>query len=227
MIKFDDPEISRLLQKKKGYLNISYLTFGIMIVAAVAAAVLARDVAGTSNWGLQIAVLSVAAVFLAAFVCVTAFLVMPAGKKLNFAVCKAIADGLLAREDMFGGGGNIEFNADYEGDVLTLSRKGFTGAVTIDPARLNPAESFDSAVGKIQLDLKLLKSVPSLYGAAGTKLWLFLQGYYALHGKENGAESVTVCDNTGKKPLSLQAFSGSAPAKNATKNYFIKKGLIK
>lgn len=228
MIKFDDGETVRLLQKKKLSLNVSYVLFALLIVSAVLAAVLARGaVSDDVAWSNYIYALAFAAVCLVAFIGVIAFLVVPTEKKLKYAVGKEIAKGLLAREDMFKGGGIIEFVADYSGDVLTLSRKNFTGAISIDPSRLTASDGLGGAGAKIEMDLKPLKAVPALYATAGTKLWQFLQGYYALHGEENGAERVTVTDNMGKTPLTLTVFDKGAPAKNNAKNYFIEKGLIK
>lgn len=228
MIKFDDKEIVRLLQKKKLSLNASYVLIALLIVSAVVAAVLARgaysDDLARSN---HIYALAFAAIFLVALIGVIIFNVVPTNEKLKYSVCKETADGLLARGDFFEGGGVIEFFADYSGDVLTLSRKNFTGAIAIDPARVDSAEGLGGAGAKIELDLKPLKAVPALYGSAGTNLWLFLSAYYSLHGRENGAERVTVTDNMGKTPLTLTVFDKDAPAKSAEKNYFIKKGLVK
>lgn len=225
MIKFDDGGTVRLLQKKKLSLNISYVLFALLIVSAVLAAVLARGaVSDDSTWSNYICALAFAAVCLVAFIGVIVFFVIPADKKLKYAVCRQIAEGLFAREDMFKGGGVIEFVADYSGDTLTLSRKNFTGAITIEPSRVTVAGGLGGTGAKIEIDLTALKAVPSLYATAGTKLWLFLQGYYAVHGEENGAESVTITDNMGKTPLPLTVYVKGAPEK---KNYFIEKGLIK
>ncbi len=228
MIKFDDGENIRLLRKKKLSLNISYVLFALLLVSAVLAAVLARKaVSNDLAWSNYIYALAFAALCLVAFIGVIVFYVVPTDKQLKYTVCKAIADGMLARGDMFGGGGVIEFSADYSGNVLTLSRKGYTGEITIDPARLKSAENLGGAGCKIELDLATLKAVPSLYATAGTKLWLFLQAYYFLHGATNKVESVTITDNMGKTPLTLQVFKNGVTAKKAEKNYFIKKGLVK
>ena len=228
MIKFDGEPTTRLLKQKKNVLNISYVVFALLLVSAVVAAALARGAYQSgANWNLYLAALCAALIFLVGFILVIALLVVPAERKLKFAVSKEIADGLLAREDMFKGGGVIEFSADYSGDVLTLSRKNYTGAISIDPSRITSADGLGGAGAKIELDLNPLKAVPSLYATAGTKLWLFLQGYYALHGKENGAERVTVTDNMGKTPLTLTVFDKGASEKSAAKNYFIEKGLVK
>ena len=228
MIKFDGEPTAGLLKRKKNSLNTSYVVFAILLVSAVIAAALARGAYQSgANWNLYLAALCVALVFLVGFILIIALWVVPTEKKLKLAVGREIADGLLSREDMFKGGGVIEFSADYSGDVLSLSRKNYTGTIAIDPSRLTSADGLGGAGAKIELDLKALKAVPSLYATAGTKLWLFLQGYYALHGKENGAERVTVTDNMGKTPLTLTVFDKGAPVQSAEKNYFIKKGLIK
>lgn len=228
MIKFDDAQTIGLLQRKKQSLNISYVIFALLIVSSVIAAVLANKAYSDDlAWSNHIYALAFAAVCLVALIGVIAFYVVPTNKKLNFAVCREIAEGFLLREDMFKGGGAIEFSADYSGDVLTLSRKNFTGVISIDPSRLTTADGLGGAGAKIEMDLKPLKAVPSLYASAGTKLWLFLQGYYSLHGEENGAESVTITDNMGKTPLELTVFDRGAPAKKNAKNYFIEKGLLK
>ncbi len=212
--------------KAKRILNgLSILFFSVILCEALIVAVLSKN--ATSNWGLYIALYVQLGTFAVLYVLYLATLFAQGGRRLNYAVCKEIAEGLLAREDMFKGGGVIEFSADYSGDVLTLSRKNFTGAITIDPSRLASAEALGGAGAKIELDLKALKAVPSLYATAGTKLWQFLQGYYALHGEKEGAESVTITDNMGKTPLTLTVFVKGAGAKKNTKNYFIEKGLIK
>ena len=228
MIKFDDERTTALLQRKKQALNISYTVFAVLLVSAVAAATLTRGAYEShANWDLYLAALIIAIIFLIGLILLIAFWVVPAEKKLRYAVCKQIAEGLLAREDMFKGGGVIEFSADYSGDVLTLSRKNFMGTIAIDPSRLTTAEGLGANGAKIEIDLKPLKTVPALYGSSGTKLWLFLSAYYSLHGKENGAEIVTVTDNMGKTPLTLTVFDKNAPANSGAKNYFIEKGLVK
>lgn len=228
MIKFDGEPITWLLRRKKNALNISYVVFAVLIVSAVAAATLARGAFQSgSNPNLYFAALSIAVIFLVGFICVIVFWVTPAERKLKYAVCKEIAEGLLAHEALLKGGDVIGFSADYEGDVLTLSRKNFTGEIKIDPSRITSVDGLGGAGAKIGLDLKPLKAVPSLYATAGTKLWQFLQAYYSLHGKDNGVKSVTVTDNMGKTPLTLPVFSGDAPVKSAAKNYFLKKGLVK
>lgn len=228
MIKFDEAQTTALLQRKKLALNTSYVIFAVLLVSAVGAAVLARGAYQSGlNWNLYLAALIIALIFLVGFICVIAFWVVPTERKLKYAVAKDIAEGLLAREDMLKGGGAIEFVADYSGDTLTLSRKNFTGAISIDPSRLTTSDGLGGAGAKIEMDLKPLKAVPSLYATAGTKLWLFLQAYYSLHGEENGAESVTITDNMGKTPLTLTVFSKGAPENKIKKNYFIEEGLVK
>ncbi len=228
MIKFDGEPTTSLLKQKKNSLNTSYVVFAILLVSAVIAAALARGAYQSgANWNLYLAALCVALIFLVGFILIIALWVVPTEKKLKFAVSKEIAEGLLSREDMFKGGGVIEFSADYSGDVLTLSRKNYTGAISIDPSRLTSADGLGGAGAKTELDLKALKAVPALYATAGTKLWLFLQAYYLLHGKDNGAERVTITDNMGKTPLTLTVFDKDAAQKSGAKNYFIERGLVK
>ena len=228
MIKFDGTHITEAIKKKKLYTGIAYVLLAPLIIGSVISAVLTRDavIYGKSEFE-HLAALILAIVSLLAIIVVVIFFVIPANREVNRCVCLSMASGLLEREDMLKGDGVIEFSADYSGDILTLSRKNFAGAISIDPSRLTSADGLGGAGAKIELDLKPLKAVPSLYATAGTKLWLFLQGYYALHGKENGAESVTITDNMGKTPSTLTVFSGGAPADGAAKNYFIEKGLVK
>ncbi len=228
MVKFDDAETMRLLHKKKLGLNACFVIFALLIISAVLAAVLARSAYSDDlAWSNHLYALAFAAGCLVALLGVIIFYVAPTGRALKLAVNRAIADGLLARKDMFAGGGKIDFVADYSGDTLTLSRKGYTGEIAIDPARLKAEDKLGGAGAKIGLDLANLKSAPSVYSAVGGSLWLFLQAYYALHGEENGVTQVTVTDNTGKTPVELQVFGDGAALKNADKNYFIKKGLVK
>ena len=230
MIKFDGAHITDAIKKKKLYTGSVYVFLALLLIAAVIAAVLTREavLTGKSEHEYEYFVsLSGAIVCLLTIIGFIVFLITPANRELNRCVCKTMANGLLAREDMFKGDGVIEFSADYSGDVLTLSRKNFTGAITIDPSRLTSADGLGGAGAKIEMDLKPLKAVPSLYATAGTKLWQFLQAYYLLHGEENGADSVTITDNMGKTPLTLTVFTKGVPAKQNTKNYFIEKGLVK
>lgn len=228
MIKFDGGETARLIKKKKLCTEVTCITFALLLISAVISAVLTRNaIVEKSELENEVSALWITAAFLVCFIAVIIFYVVPTNRQLKECVCKTIADGLLARGDMFKGGGTIEFTADYSGDILTLSRKNFAGAITLDPARLKTAEGLGGAGAKIEIDLKALKAAPSLYGSAGTKLWLFLQGYYALHGRENGVEKVTVTDNMGKTPDTLTVFDGAAPQKKGGKNYFIEKGLLK
>ncbi|MDE6691666.1 MAG: hypothetical protein K2K04_06820 [Clostridia bacterium] len=230
MIKFDGSHITDAIKKKKLYTGSVYIFVALLIIAAVIAATLTREVVlnGKSEHEYEYFVsLSGSIVCLLIIIGFIVFLIIPANRELNRCVCKTMANGLLAREDMFKGGGNIGFVADYSGDVLTLSRKNFTGAITIDPTRIVSADGLGGAGAKIEMDLKPLKAVPALYATAGTKLWQFLQAYYLLHGEENGAESVTITDNMSKAPLELTVFLKDAPAKKNEKNYFIEKGLIK
>lgn len=228
MIKFDDKNITEALKKKKLYSEIAYVFFAVLLVSAIVAAVLTRGaVTNGENRVAHIAALCVFGAALICFIALLIFFVIPANRQLKLLVSKALADGLLAREDMLKGGGTLEFTADYQGDVLTLSRKGYTGVITLDPSRMTTADNLGGAGAKAELDLKPLKSSPSLYAAAGNRLLLFLQAYYLLHGSESGAESVAITDNMGKTPLTLQVYKSGTTVKNANKNYFIKKGLIK
>ncbi|MCM1545702.1 MAG: hypothetical protein NC033_01570 [Clostridiales bacterium] len=228
MIKFDDGETVRLLRKKKLGLNACYVIFALLLVSAVLAAVLARGVysdgAFRSN---HLYALAFAAVCLVALVGVIAFVTAPTERALKLAVNSKIAKELLSREDFFAGDGRILFAADYSGDVLTLTRQNYTGAINLDPFNQKSTENIAAAGTKIEFGLKELKAVPSLYATIGTRLWLFLQAYYFLHGAKNGVESVYIADNMGKKPVFLQVFAINAPLEKAKKNYFIKKGLIK
>lgn len=228
MIKFDDKNITEALKKKKLYSEIAYVFFALLLISAVISAVLTRNAIVEKNeLGNEVSALYLTAFLLAGFIAVIIFYVAPTNRQLKLLVSKALADGLLAREDMLKGGGTLEFTADYQGDVLTLSRKGYTGVITLDPSRMTTADNLGGAGAKAELDLKPLKSSPSLYAAAGNRLLLFLQAYYLLHGSESGAESVTITDNMGKTPLTLQVYKSGTTVKNANKNYFIKKGLIK
>ncbi len=225
MIKFDGDEVCDRIKVKRILNGLNIAFFSVILFEALILAALSKNAA--NNWGLYISLYVQLGVFVILYVIYLLTLFTQGGRRLNYAVCKEIANGLLAREDMFKGGGVIEFSADYSGDVLTLSRKNYTGAISIDPSRLTSADGLGGAGAKLELDLKPLKAVPALYATAGTKLWLFLQGYYALHGKDNGAESVTITDNMGKTPLTLTVFDKSVHATGAEKNYFIKKGLLK
>lgn len=225
MIKFDGTPIAEAIKKKKLCTRIAYVLLLPLIIGSVISAVLTRDaVLNNKSQFEHVAALILAIASLLAIIVIVFFFVPPANREINRCVCVTMANGLLAREAMLKGGGVIKFVADYSGDVLTLSRKNFTGAISIDPSRLTTAENLGGAGAKIELDLKPLKTVPALYATVGTKLWQFLQAYYLLHGKENGAQTVTITDNMGKTPLTLTVFPGDAPAK---KNYFIEKGLVK
>lgn len=225
MIKFDGSNITDAIKKKKLYTKIAYVLLLPLIICSVISAVLTRDAVlyGKSEFA-HIAALLLATVSLLAIIVIIIFFVVPANREISRCVCITLANGLLAREALLKGGGTIEFSTDYSGDVLTLSRKNFTGAISIDPSRITSAKALGGAGAKIEIDLKALKTVPALYATAGTKLWQFLQAYYLLHGKENGAQTVTITDNMGKTPLTLTVFPGDAPEK---KNYFIEKGLVK
>ncbi|MCM1438657.1 MAG: hypothetical protein NC131_05530 [Roseburia sp.] len=228
MIKFDDGEITRLLRKKKLGVNACYVLFALLLICAVLAAVLARGAYSDDvQFGNHIYALAFAAVCLAALIAVWAIVVIPAGRALKLKVNSALAHGLLLREDMFKGGGEIEFEASYKGDVLTLSRKGYTGEITIDPTRLKGGENLGGKGAAVEIDLSPLKAVPALYATLGTRLWLFLQAFYFLHGEKNGVKSVKIFDNMGKSPCALQVFTAGAPAEKAAENYFIEKGLVK
>ena len=228
MIKFDDKNITAALKKKKLCTEFTCISFALLLISAVISAVLTRNAIVEKNeLGNEVSALYLTAFLLAGFIAVIIFYVAPTNRQLKLLVSKALADGLLAREDMLKGVGTLEFTADYQGDVLTLSRKGYTGVITLDPSRMTTTDNLGGAGAKAELDLKPLKSSPSLYATAGNRLWLFLQAYYLLHGSESGAESVTITDNMGKTPLTLQVYKSGTTVKNANKNYFIKKGLIK
>lgn len=189
------------------------------------AAVLTRDaLVNGKNQIAHVSALCFTAAVLLALIGEIIFYVVPLNRELTLCVCKTLSDGLLAHRDLFSGDGEIAFSVDYSGDVLTLARKGFKGEITVDSAKNG---GLNLSGGKIEMDLKGLKSAPSLYSTVGAKLWQFLQGYYVLHGKEEGVKLVTVTDNMGKKPLVLTAFDENSPAKNADKNYFLKKELIR
>lgn len=225
MIKFDGGEVTERIKSKRILNGLNIVFFSVILFEALIVAVFSKNAA--SNWGLYIALYVQLGVFAVLYILFLVTLFARGGRRLSYAVCKEIAEGFYARGDLLAGDGKIEFSADYSGDVLTLSRKNFTGAIAVDPSRLTSADGLGGAGAKIELDLKPLKAVPSLYATAGTKLWLFLQAYYSLHGKQNGAESVTVTDNMSKTPLTLQVYADGAPAKSAENNYFIKKGLVK
>lgn len=209
MINFDDDKICKAIKKKKFASNSAYLIFAVLLICAVVSAVLTRDaLTNGKNQIAHISALCLTAAVLLALIAVIIFDVAPANRALTLCVCAALANGITARKDMLGGDGVIEFSVGYSGNVLTLSRNGFTGA-------------------DIELDLTPLKAAPALYATVGTKLWQFLSAYYFLHGKASGVKSVTVTDNMGKTPLTLTVFSADAAFKGAEKNYFIKKGLIK
>lgn len=228
MIKFDGGEMTRLIKKKKLCTEITLTILALLLISAVISAVLTRNaIVQKSELGNEVSALWITAFWLVCFIAVIIFYAAPTNRQLKKSVCKEIADGMLKREDMLKGGGKIEFSADYSGNILTLSRKGFTGEISIDPSRLKTAEGLGGAGAKIEIDLQPLKASPSVYSTAGSRLWLFLQAYYYLNGEKNGAEQVTITDNMGKTPYTLQIFAGGSPAKNAEKNYFIKRGLIK
>ena len=225
MIKFDDAETTMRIRSKRILNGLNIVFFSVILLEALIVAVLSRNAA--SNWGLYIALYVQLGTFVVLYIIYLATFFAQGGRRLKYSVDKAIAEGLLAREDMLKGGGDIEFSADYSGDTLSLSRKGYTGEITIDPARLKTAENIGGAGSKAELDLAPLKAVPSLYATVGSRLWQFLQAYYLLHGEKNGVQSVTITDNMGKTPLTLQVFKSGVTASNAEKNYYIKKGLVK
>ncbi|MDE7084954.1 MAG: hypothetical protein K2O81_06885 [Clostridia bacterium] len=225
MIKFDDGKITESVRRKRILNGLNLVFFTVILIEALIVAALSRNAA--SNWGLYIALYVQLGAFVLLYVMYLAMFFAKGGRQLKYSVSKAIADGMLEREAMFGGGGDIEFSADYSGNTLTLSRKGYTGEITINPSRLKSAQGLSGAGSKIELDLTPLKAVPSVYATVGSRLWQFLQAYYFLHGEKNGVQNVTVTDNTGKTPFTLQVFQSGVTAKNAENNYFIKKGLVK
>lgn len=225
MINFDGEKIKDALKRKKFAVNTAYCTFAVLLISAVIAAVLTRDaLVNGKNQIAHVSALCFTAAVLLALIGEIIFYVVPLNRELTLCVCTNLSDGLLARRDLFSGDGEIAFSVDYSGDVLTLARKGFKGEITVDPAKNG---GLNLSGGKIEIDLKGLKSAPALYSTVGAKLWQFLQGYYVLHGKEAGVKLVKVTDNMGKKPLVLTVFDENSPAKNADKNYFLKKELIR
>ena len=228
MISFNDDEITRLIKKYSVILNLSYVSFAVTLVSAVIAAALTKGAyADGANWEWYITSLIFALAFLVIFITLVAGFLVRESKRLKDAVCKRMCEGLLAKEEFFRGGEEIEFVTVYSNDCFIISRKGYTGEISIDPSRQQDVQNLGVSGAKIQLDLAPLKPAAAVYGIVGTRLWLFLQAYYSVHGEEIGVKRVLVTDCMGKEPLVLDIVRDGVPVKSSENNYFIKKGLIK
>lgn len=225
MITFNDDGLKGRLQHAKicSGINVGFLT--VIFIAALVIAVCSKY--AESNWGLYVGGLVFWGVLALVYVVCLFAIFLPAAKAAKRGVCETIAQSLLTREDFFTGGEEIEFVAEYSGDCLTLSRKGYTGEILIEPSRLQNLKNLGGEGAKIEFDLAPLAIVPSVYSTVGTALWQFLQAYYAIKGAQGGVKRVFITDCMGKKPTTLAVFNDGAPAKTSDKNYFIKKGLIK
>ena len=228
MINFDDEKIERLIKKNTISLNLSYVFFAVALVGAVIAAVLAKGAyKDGTNLVWHLTALIAACVALAGFIITVAGFRVRESRQLKYAVCEKMCEGLLAREDFLKGGEEIEFIADHTQDTLSLTRKGYTGEIVVNPAKLKLLQSLGDEGTKIEFDLSTLKPATTFYGTVGTLLWQFLQAYYSVKGAEIKVKQVTITDNMGKTPLTLCIVRDGVTAKNTERNYFIKKGLIK
>ena len=228
MINFDDEKIERLIKKNTVSLNLSYVFFAVALVGAVIAAVLAKGAyVDGKNLGWHLTALIAACVALAGFIITVAGFRVRESRQLKYAVCKKMCEGLLADENFFKGGEQIEFIADHTRDTLSLTRKGYTGEIVVNPAKLQLLQSLGDAGAKIEFDLSTFKPATTFYATIGTLLWQFLQAYYFVKGAEIKVKNVFVTDKMSKTPLTLCIVHDGVTAKKTEKNYFIKKGLIK
>lgn len=229
MTEFNDAEINALIKKKRTCDGISYLFVGILIVASVIAAVLSRRAYENylgADWSLYIAALIVAVMCLLFLVAHLIFFVSKTNGQLNYAVAKRIVTGFSKHKELLEGCEKAEFEVTYDENVLTVTRINFKREIAPLPVLVTKTGISNGAAGvnNVRFDISALKSLPSVYGAFGTRVWAFVQAYYGVNG---GFDEVTVTDNTGKKPVMLAVVKDGKPCGNAEKNYFIKRGLVK
>ena len=225
MVKFDSRQTLSAGQHKKicNGINVAYLSALFFFATVLAACSKYAE----RNWGLYLGGICLFGVLLVIYFISLFLITLPAGRRLKRCVCKELADELLAEEEFLQGGGKIEFYVEYSGNVLTLSRKNYTGKITLSPERTESGAPLKSEGAKRQLDLTNLKPVPSVYATVGSLLLRFLSAYYSLHGESGGISAVTVTDCTGKKPYSLNVFGEGAPTAAKKSNCFLKDNLIK
>lgn len=226
MVTFNDTETLAAIQHKKicNGINTAFLTF--LFITAVILAVCSRY--AESNFGLFAGGLCLWGVLLCAYLVSLFAITLPAGRKLKYRFCKIMAEGLLSREEMLKRGEHIELIADYSGNILTLTRKNYTGEIVISPAKSQSELKLGETGAKTEFDLTPFKTLPSVYATAGANLLKFLRAYYSLHGKENKNARVTITDNMEKAPVVFEIFSDREPDDKILKtDYFIKKGLVK
>lgn len=222
MIKFDGDETNAALARRVIYRCISIASCAALIVCAVILAACSKY--AERNWELYIAFLCVYLLALLSFVLFLIFFGAKPGRELNRLVCKTIADAFYAREDILKGG-NIRFTVNYSGDILTLSREGYTGEIIISPASFRDGKSVADGGAEIAFDLSALKAAPPVYSSAGEKLLQFLQAYYLVNAQKLGVDNVAVTDDTGGAPREIALVTNGNPVA-AGSNYFIKRGLI-
>ncbi|MDE7162508.1 MAG: hypothetical protein K2O44_00310 [Clostridia bacterium] len=222
MIKFDGAKTTTALERRRIYRCTSIMFFVALIIYGVIIATCSKY--AESNWELYLAFLCVYIMAVLSFVFFLIFFGAKPGKELNHLVCKTIAEAFYDREDILKGN-DIRFTVNYSGDVLTLSREGYTGEIIISPASFKNGNSVADGGAEISFDLSALKTAPSVYSSAGEKLLQFLQAYYLVNAQRLNADGVTVTDDTGGAPRKIILVADGKPVA-AGNNYFIKRGLI-
>ena len=227
MVTFDDAEIKNLIKHKRTCDGVGWLTFAVLFFSALIAAILSKGAYENYlgvEWNLYLAAFIIAIIFLVGFVFLQIFVISRARNRVNEAVAKRIAKGFYANEDILKGCGNIEFSVTYDGGELTVARQNFSRQISVSAAKLNGGKITDGTLGYITFDLTEIKKLPSLFGAFGSRIWAFIQAYYAVNG---GFDSVEITDNTGKNPVAIAVGKDGKLCENTDKNYFIKRGIVK
>lgn len=222
MIKFDGAETTAALERRRIYRCTTIIFFVALIIYGVILATCSK--CAESNGELFLSFLCIYLMALLSFVFFMIFFGAKPGKELNRLVCKTIAQAFYAKEDILKGG-NIRFTVVYSGDILTLSREGYTGEIIISPSSFKDGNSVADGGAEIAFDLSALKAAPSVYSSAGEKLLQFLQAYYLVNAQKLNAAGVTVTDDTGGAPREIVIVANGNPV-GTQANYFIKRGLI-
>lgn len=222
MIKFDSRETAEAILLRTLYKKIGVGLITVLIVFALVLAVCSRY--AENNWGLYIGGLAFYGVLLVLSALYGIFFFARANAAAVLCVCKTVAAGIYAREELLQGE-TVRLSVSYSGDVLTLSRKDFKGKLIISPAAFTDNKPVAEGGSEIAFDLTALKPAPALYASVGEKLLCFLRAYYLKNAERANVKSAAVTDETGGKPWEAVLVENGTPAE-AGKNYFIKRGLI-
>ncbi|MDE7380189.1 MAG: hypothetical protein K2N14_03960 [Clostridia bacterium] len=224
MVNFDGEKISALIARKRKLNSANAIFFTVMLASALAAAVSSQY--AEQIWALHISFICLFAVILSGFAAFNIFLVAKTGKTLKFELCSIIADAFTGREG-FLDGKNIDFVAELNGDVICVTRKNFTGTVSIDPSAFTGLDGIKVGSAEIKFDLSALKRLTSVYSDMGTYIWEFFQAYYTVNYAKGKYENVRVTDNTYKGPFELNLVDDGDLMGGNNRNYYIKSGILK